>query len=320
MSSPDPTVHILLATFEGERWLPEWLASLRAQEHRHWRLWVKDDGSSDGTVQLLQSAAATDARITLCSEAPTGSGAARSFAWLWNQLASEADYVAFADQDDVWLPNRLSLTLTECRRIEGPTRAEPALVHTDLEVVDESLRPIAPSFTRYALLPRGTRTLRDVIRGNAAVGCTMTLNRALRAAVGPLPDELPMHDWWIACAAAAFGSTRYLDTPTVRYRQHGGNVVGVRRRAHGPLGLLWAMHAAFGRTEELRHDLAEAAAQAAAFVRQYGPRLTSEDRRFAAEVAAIPTLPWGARQLALMRRYWSGERSLLRNLGLILRG
>ncbi|MEX2181700.1 MAG: glycosyltransferase family 2 protein [Gemmatimonadaceae bacterium] len=316
------TIHLLCATFNGARWLPEFLESVTAQSHTDWHLWVKDDGSSDDTRRIVGDFAhAHPRRVTLHQHAPHGLGAARSFAWLWNELAADVSYVAFADQDDVWMPHKLERSLAALREAEHGAPG-PILVHTDLCVVDAERRVIAPSFARAAGLPFTPRPLREVLVWNVVTGCTVLVNRALRERMGPIPETVPMHDWWVACVAAIVGRTVSLDEPTVWYRQHGANVVGARARAR--LGSLRqvasASWRALARAPEVREGIADVATLASLLLAHGGATLTESDRALLADCARIPSMPWLARKLALARRFSVPARGTLRNLGIVLRG
>lgn len=316
------TIHILCATFNGARWLPEFIASVQAQTHRDWHLWFKDDGSTDDTRAIIAAAAAHDpARISVHHDAPVGLGAAASFAWLWDALDPAAPYVAFADQDDVWMPQKLARSLAVLRDAERDT-AGPVLVHTDLVVVDDERREIAPSFVRYAGVPFGDRPLRHAVIWNGATGCTMLLNRALRHRAGPMPADVPMHDWWIACVAAAVGRTVALDEPTLWYRQHATNAVGAHAQPTlDSVGdIAHASWRALGRTTQLRTGIAAVAKLASLLMARFADEVRPTDRAMLAQCARIPSLPWLARKRALARHYWLPERAWIRNLGIVLRG
>jgi hypothetical protein len=317
-------IEIICATFNGAQWLPALVASLQAQTHRAWHLHLKDDGSQDSTVTLLRTLATADPeRITVYYDAPQGQGAAASFGWLMARVAPTAQYVACADQDDVWLPDKLARSLAVLQDAEGDVGAQqPVLVHTDLEVVDAALRPIAPSFARYSGRSLRERSVRETIVGNVVTGCTMLLNRALLTRVLPVPPAVAMHDWWVACVAAVLGRTIGIPEPLVQYRQHGANAIGAREAvgAHGRMAVISEAWRGLARGSAVRRDIAAAAVQAGALVAHLGPALTPADHAFARAYAELPTLPWAARKRALAQLHWLPERGLLRNLGLVLRG
>jgi glycosyltransferase involved in cell wall biosynthesis len=225
-------VVILLSTYDGARYVAEQVESLRRQTVSDWMLLVRDDGSSDETLQIVQQLAKTDRRIVVMQDGRGNLGPAASFGALLEQASNAgAEYVALCDQDDVWSPNKLARELDLLRRRECEVgEMVPLLVHSDLAVVREDLSMVHRSFLAYQGLrhlsewPLGTLLIQ-----NSVVGCTTVINRALLQAAVPLPTVI-MHDWWLALCAAALGEVLYLPEATVLYRQHGRNAVGPRGR------------------------------------------------------------------------------------------
>jgi glycosyltransferase involved in cell wall biosynthesis len=247
---------------------------------------VRDDGSTDGTVGLLEAAAAQDPRIVLVHDGRGNLGPARSFGVLMETaLAAGAAHVGFADQDDVWEPGKLEEELGLLRDREAELGHQvPLLVHSDLSVVDEDLRLIHPSFFAHQRVGPGDHILARLLVQNFVAGCTMVINRSLLRASLPLPDVI-MHDWWVALCAAALGEVRRDPRPTVKYRQHGGNAAGSRswlRTAVGgaahPVRWWRASRATFAATVAQacalavrleREGSADATSRAPALVREY---------------------------------------------------
>ena len=128
---------------------------------------------------------------------------------------SEADYVMFCDQDDVWLPEKIARTLGKMIAVERETAADcPLLVHTDLAVVDESLRPLSPSYWRYQHLDvRRGATLNRLLMQNVATGCAAMANRALVRKAAPIPPEAVLHDWWLALVASPSAASSVSTSP-----------------------------------------------------------------------------------------------------------
>ena len=225
---------ILMSTYNGSRYLPAQLESIRAQSHQAWALLVRDDGSSDGTGLLIEEFSRRDERIARVHDDAGNLGPWASFGRLLAAAsASAARYFLFSDQDDVWVEDKIESQLRALRTAEEKLGGEsPILVHSDLELVDEQLRPIHPSFRDFQRVsydradPLGTLLIH-----NAVVGCTTGFNRALLEFAAPLPPGAP-HDWWLALSAAAVGQIVDDPGPTVHYRQHGQNAVGAKAR-HG---------------------------------------------------------------------------------------
>lgn len=229
-----PLVDVLLATYNGSRYLEAQLDSILAQTHQNFRLLVSDDGSSDATLAILEGyRAQLGERLVILPHPHRGQGVVRNFENLMEAslLHGAANWMAFSDQDDIWLPRKLELTLAEMVRMEASGGGgRPCLVHTDLTVVDESLNVISDSFARYQRMdPRRCSPL-SLLSVNQVTGCTMMVNRALLQVALPLPRETVMHDWWCGLVSGS-GSRVFLETSLILYRQHGANQVGAKDRS-----------------------------------------------------------------------------------------
>jgi rhamnosyltransferase len=222
-------VVIVLATYNGAAYLDSLLDSVRRQSCTDWTLLARDDGSSDATPAMLSEAAAKDRRVVIVEDDLGRRGPARNFGLLIEQAFDrEARYVFFADQDDVWLPDKMERQLDLMRRAEAERGADlPHLVYSDLTVIDEEGRTVHPSFFRLARLRHGQgRPLGTLLGRSFVLGCAAMVNRPLLELALPMPDEVASHDWWMALCAAAAGWISELPGPTLRYRRHGGNTSG----------------------------------------------------------------------------------------------
>lgn len=222
-------IDILLTTYNGERFLVQQLDSVLSQDGAEFRVLVRDDGSTDGTREIIGKYAARDGRISEVEDGLGNIGVRRSFMTLVER--SDAEYFMFCDQDDVWLPGKVASSLEKI--VEMQTRYSddvPLLVFTDLKVVDSELNVIDPSFWHYQRLdPRIGSDWRGLLAQNVVTGSTLIANAAARRASLPFVLDEMMHDHWIAVNAAKAGYVGYLPAPTVLYRQHGVNTEGARR-------------------------------------------------------------------------------------------
>ena len=219
-------IAILLAACNGERYLAEQLDSLLDQSFTDWRLYVHDDGSKDGTNTILKAYAGKyPNRIRLIQAPPTG-GAKDNFLFLLRTV--DAPYIMFCDQDDVWMREKIEKTYRRMQMIEGEG---PALVFTDLQVVDRDRKLIAPRMSRYQKLNLRKSRAEDFLAENVVTGCTVMINRKMAelARKAEDPSKIIMHDWWIALAAARFGSISCLEEALVQYRQHEVNSIGAKK-------------------------------------------------------------------------------------------
>ena len=225
-------IDILLATYNGEKYLREWLQSLSKQTYSDWRLLVHDDGSTDHSMHILrEETAGWPQEVKILPPEPKPLGAIRSFEKLLK--ASDSDYCAFADQDDVWLPEKLALCIEAMQKEEAiHERKTPIVVHTDMRVVDSELNKIDGSFWQYSNL-RPALLESDVhylAVANCLTGCTMLLNNAAREVALPIGENAYMHDAWTGLQVMLHGGEIVaIDTPTLLYRQHEGNTLGAVR-------------------------------------------------------------------------------------------
>ena len=212
----DPVVAVVMSTYNGARHLPAMLASLAGQHRRPDRLVLRDDGSHDGSAALVAQWAEREA-VALQRVAGPNLGAARSFLTAIAE-AAPADITMLADQDDVWLPDKIARAVAHLAPFPAST---PALYAARQHIVNENLSPI-----RDSPLPRHL-SINSAVCENVLTGCTMAFNRSLADLLRQgIPARVPMHDWWIYLLAAATGTVLFDAQPTMLYRQHGENVIG----------------------------------------------------------------------------------------------
>lgn len=229
-----PPICIVMATYNGAPFIKAQVESIRAQALEAWHLLIRDDGSTDDTLNILSALAASDARITILDSAGNvGLGPALNFsAVLEAALQTDSNLFFISDQDDVWHKDKLLL-----QAAQFPHRGaedSPLLVHSDLAVVDEALNPIHASLITYMnLAPEPSQPLTYLLTRNFVTGCATACNRRLLEEALPISERAIMHDWWLALAAAATGTVTYLDSSLVQYRQHTSNSIGAKGFWHG---------------------------------------------------------------------------------------
>ena len=239
---------ILMATFNGALHLSRQIESIRNQSFTNWKLWIRDDGSSDETLSIIERFSNIDNRIELIIDEHIGGGAARNFGLLMQHalLKSDADLIALSDQDDVWLSNKLNVYVNKyTEHVADFTNSKPCLLFSDLAVVSSDLTILDSSFwSMDSADPKIDLTLASTLNRNIMPGCSMIFNRALLDLTTPLPDEVVMHDWWILLLAITSGHILIIDKITMYYVQHGGNQLGAKRRTFA-LSLLKIMTTPF---------------------------------------------------------------------------
>lgn len=221
-------IAIMMAVYNGQDYLEQQIISIIQQTYTNWRLFIRDDGSSDASLDIVKRIVNIDDRITLINESElVGGGSKENFAAIREYVKANYNfsYFMFSDQDDVWCPQKVEKTLCACKDAEAECDG-PVLVHADLEVVDAELNTLGPSFVAYRALDVNRKDLNHLLVQNNVTGCTMLWNRKLDNLVEMNDSRVAMHDWWMALVASLFGEIRFVDEPLVKYRQHGKNVVG----------------------------------------------------------------------------------------------
>ena len=292
------TITVALAAYNGEAYLGEQLASLARQTDGCFRVLMRDDGSADGTPEILRAWAEKDSRFA-CAPASGRENLGAKGNFLRLMRLDEAPYTALCDQDDVWEPERLARTraaMEEAERLWGADT--PLLVHSDCAVTDARGAVLHPSFFAHQGWDKGAVTLPRLLVQNNVTGCTVLINASLRrlATEHMDPEKVFMHDWFLALTAAAFGHIAFVDAPLVRYRQHGGNEVGA-----SAAGQLERGARALSRADKARARIRLTYDHAAVFLEAYGGLLPPDARGTVEAYLRTQRLP-KLRRLAALRR------------------
>ncbi|MEO8262690.1 MAG: glycosyltransferase family 2 protein [Pseudolysinimonas sp.] len=229
------TVSVALCTYNGARFVAEQLRGILAQTRPAAQLIVADDGSTDGTLDVVEATVAAH-RASHPGSTPalrilTGDrhfGVAANFGRAL--AAADGDLIALSDQDDVWYPDRLARLVAACEAVP-----EALLIHSDARLIDEHGTDLGT--TLFAALPVAAHELALIHEGrgfeayihrNLATGATCIIRRGLRDVALPIPDGW-VHDEWLAMLSSALARTDVVEEPLTGYRQHGSNQIGVRR-------------------------------------------------------------------------------------------
>lgn len=298
----EPRVEILMAAYNGERYVRAQIDSILAQTDDRWHLTVSDDGSTDATPDILDEYVARfPERVARYRSGRRFGGACGHFLHLMAQC--DAPYMLFCDQDDVWYPEKVGIMLNGLMRAEQENGSEtPLLVFSDLTPSDEQLRPIAASMMAYQDQRTDGLDYRSLLMQNVVTGGAMGINRALaRLAAGTVNErDIIMHDGWLAAVAARFGKIVYVPQTLSAYRQHGDNSVGAQnvRSAGYVMRMLGGLNLVRGRLTEKKK-------QAALFGRVFQERLSEEDERFLRGFARSRSGPWFYwRHRRLIHGFW----------------
>jgi glycosyltransferase involved in cell wall biosynthesis len=304
-------IQILMATYNGEKYIDEQLNSIINQSYNNWELLVRDDCSTDKTLKILADYVEKyPAKIKLIDSSGVRMGACGNFAELINN--SNADYVMFSDQDDVWLPNKIERTLDAMKSIEGKKDVgNPILIHTDLHVVDEALNTTNSSMWKLQNLNPHVKNINRLMVHNNVTGCTMMINRALANMAKDIPEGAIMYDWWIALIAASFGEIEFMREGSMLYRQHGKNDIGAKNFN------IEFIFEKFSNYIVVRRSIQKTQQQAKLFLQNFSIRLDKNQKALLKQYSDINSLNFLRRRLFLLRNsiYKCG---LIRNIGLFV--
>lgn len=223
-------VDILLATYNGEKYVAEQIESILNQTYKNFNLIISDDCSKDSTPDILKKYAEKDKRIILHLQLQN-LGVVKNIEFLLKQVNSEL--YMLSDQDDVWLKEKVE------KSVETLKRKNADLVFGDLEVVDQDLNTIYPSFGDFMLLNKKINKYINSYKVNylynCVTGCTIISKKEFIKKILPLPtySKFVIHDYWIGLMIGIYGKLAYMPEKYIKYRQHGDNQVGTNKISHG---------------------------------------------------------------------------------------
>lgn len=294
-------IDILVATYNGERYLGAQLDSLIDQTEKDIRILIRDDGSTDRTPEMIADYAR---RYPEKIEAVSVSAAARGPVGNFMALtrAASADYVMYCDQDDVWYPEKAEKTRKAMAEAEQRWGSQtPILIYSNYETVDKNLTPL-PVDERKNQVYRPHLAFNRLLVQNYVTGCTMMVNRALYQKATAADAEILMHDWWFALYASAFGKIVHLDEKLMAYRQHCDQCVGATDVKSFNYRLTKFKDPA---TRDKKNDYYR---QAQAFKAHYGRDLPADQAQILNYFLAIPAKNKWGRMAALIRgKYFKSD-------------
>ncbi|KRT55839.1 Glycosyltransferase involved in cell wall bisynthesis [endosymbiont of Ridgeia piscesae] len=224
-------IAIVMAACNGEEYIRAQIESIQNQTIANWKLIIRDDESTDSTLAILSELANNDGRIKVIADklGPQKS-AQKNFSLLVNVvIGCECGYVFFSDQDDLWERDKLEKMMMYMHVVEADFPEAPIMIHSDLIVVDANNNELASSFLRFqGLRHENIFPLRVLLAQNFVTGCASLVNLSLLKIAAPFPNEMMMHDWWLALCAASTGKLLFVPERMVRYRQHGMNSIGAK--------------------------------------------------------------------------------------------
>lgn len=267
---------IVMSTYNGKAYLQEQLESVLRQTVSDFLLLIRDDGSSDGTPDLLREISDPRVRLILGENlGPAGS----FFALLDAARQENADFVFFCDQDDVWMPDKLETLLSEIAKCP----AGPALVFSDFAMIDGSGSVTGDSYTAMAQLriPADGNFFPKLLAQPYVFGCASVLNRELLELVKDPPAGIEMYDCWIALVASLLGTVRYLPQSTIYHRFHSSNATG----RSGMNSLAARVRRVTQNFQNQRENTALRLHQAQLLLDRYGDSLSDAQRKMLRQLA-----------------------------------
>ncbi len=308
-------IDILMAVYNGADYIFAQLQSIMQQTYPHFRIFIRDDESTDQTTSLIHSFQKAHPNRIVIVPSHQRLGVIGNFSELMKH--AQSPYIMFCDQDDIWLPTKIEDSLTLMHKNETSYGSDtPILIHTDLAVVDRNLNVLNPSFWTYSKLnPYHAHSLNRLLIHNVITGCTTLINKSLLKLATPIPKEAMMHDWWLGLVASAFGKIDHLDKSTMLYRQHGKNDVGAKNWKTMRTYFVQTKKALqkIGR-QELRGRLEKTILQATHFLNRYEERLESNKKHLVKNYVALGTTnALHKRYLFLRHRYF--KNVLAKNIG-----
>lgn len=218
-------IEILLATYNGEKYLSQQIDSILSQTYKDFHITIRDDGSDDATMQIINKYIKKfPFKISLQNDDLNCKSPCLNFLALIKNCKS--DYIALCDQDDVWKKNKLFLEYSKMKELEIIYGVyTPLLIHSDLSVTDENLNVLHKSFFKYKKLTR-LGNINRLLTENNITGCTCLFNKPLLDLAINMPHTIKIHDWWIGLVASCFGKIGFVNKTLVLYRQHGNNAIG----------------------------------------------------------------------------------------------
>lgn len=307
-------IYIIMCTYNGEKYIGQQLQSIADNTVTEWSLYVSDDKSTDNTKIILQDFIKKypdKVKLTVHKEQ---TGVALHFLEIIQNVSKEMqeeDVIMLCDQDDVWYKNKIELTLEHMRKLaEEYTNQIPLLVCSDVEVVDENLVQLSPSFRKMNNYSLKKLDFSHLMMENKVQGCTVMMNKALAVKLKKLPQKVSMHDSWLGLIASAMGKIDYIDSPTMAYRQHAGN-------AKGSVSYWRMVVMQLQNLSAQKYIVYREALQIKEFLRIYGKELDDCNRQAAEAFVQLEHQSfWVKRKNIIKYRMW--KTGIVRNIGLLV--
>lgn len=307
-------VSIIMATYQGETYLKEQIDSLFKLDYKNWNLYICDDGSNDATIEIAMQYKKKNPEKIFIRQNKKKLGITKNFleGLLWAKSEnSPADYYMFCDQDDVWMPEKITIMLTRMKQMEQRYGIQtPFLLFSDALIADANLKVKQTSYHRSQNLDVRKLDLNYLLMENKCSGCMSMLNFELAKKIKVIPERARFHDWWIILLAASFGKISYINCPTILYRQHERNVVGNQKNIEYLKDRLKNIKAQ-------KRILTATQQQAAEFLKIYSKTLPPKKRKIIAQFANLSHQSFLNRRFIIFHNHYL-KSTVIRNLGILV--
>ena len=213
-------IDILMATYNGEKYLVEQFDSIINQTYHNWNLLIRDDNSTDKTLEIIQNYHKKDKRIKILKDNKGNLGIVRNFEELLK--SSESEFIMFSDQDDIWVENKLDMYLKMIEKIKN----KGFMIHSDAILFDKNKSNILKdTFISKKAINRG---LENVFFNYFVQGATILISKEIKNFILPFPKEVYLHDRYIHLISELFFERIFVNKALIYYRQHGDNQIGAK--------------------------------------------------------------------------------------------
>lgn len=210
-----------MSTYNGEKYIGEQLDSIREQNYKDIKIFIRDDGSRDNTKKIIEEYNKKFPELFHDVLYEENCGAKKSFMKLIEKAPLNYKYFAFSDQDDIWKNDKIKKAVESIEKIEE----FPTLYFSNYDIVDENLKYYRKGFINEKF----AYTLQNAVIQTMGLGCTMVFNKKMMEIIRRKKinvDNIIMHDYWLYLLGTVFGKIIYDENSTLYYRQHGRNVSG----------------------------------------------------------------------------------------------
>lgn len=216
-------VDILMATYNGEKYLKEQIESIINQSYKNWTLLIRDDGSKDNTVSIIKEFEKMDFRIKLLKDSKGNLGFVKNFEELLNY--SQENYIMFSDQDDYWEKDKIE-NYIEILEKNKSLLQKPLLIHSNSSICNNNLETIKEAFVNSSIANKNNDNA--YFFSYIVQGSTVMINRKMKEICLPFLNNVTLHDRYFHLMAEFFGTRVFIDKSLMKYRQHTDNEIGAK--------------------------------------------------------------------------------------------